>query len=337
MYLSKRQNGFWYIFYTQQNGKKTCVSTGSKIKSEGIRFLSNFQSELKIKQQNKVIPITLQEYEIQFLKYSESVHSDNTSKVFKVTFNFLKEYFGSIQLSDLNHQKLDSYFQDRIKKKGSIYPARKDLINLSSAFNHAIKMGYLIENPCKGFKRFKIPEKMPVFFSEIDFLVLVRNIENQDMKDIVNFAVNTGLRQMEILTLEWNQINFIEKSLILDNRNYLTKSKKVRTIPLNITALQILTGREINKKSKFIFTMDGEPIKQDYISKKFREYVNSAGLSKELHFHSLRHTFASWLVQKGVSIYSVSKLLGHSDIKVTAIYSHLRAEDLMSSVNKLNN
>ncbi len=65
--------------------------------------------------------------------------------------------------------------------------------------------------------------------------------------------------------------------------------------------------------------------------------MRKTSLNSKLNLHSLRHTFASWLVQRGVSIYEVSKLLGHSDIIVTEIYSHLRAEDLRESVNLLNN
>ena len=166
---------------------------------------------------------------------------------------------------------------------------------------------------------------------------LLNVIANKDLTDLIEFAVNTGLRQMEILTLEWNQIDFSNRILILDNRNHLTKSKKIRTIPLNTKALQIITEREREKTTNLIFTYKGLSIKQYFISKSFKTYVKKSNLNPKLNFHSLRHTFASWLVQKGVSIYEVSKLLGHSDIKVTEIYSHLRAEDLRESVNKLNN
>jgi len=229
-----------------------------------------------------------------------------------------------------------NYFENRIRIS-SIYRARIDRINLGSAFNKAIAEKYLLVNPSDGINRFRIPEKQPLFFTEPDFQILINAIDNRDLRDIIEFALNTGLRQMELLTLEWNQINFRDSLLILDNRNHLTKSKKIRTIPLNIKSLQILTARERSKQSNLIFTYDRLPIKQDFISKKFKKYVIKAGLNKKLNFHSLRHTFASWLVQRGVSIYEVSKLLGHSDIKVTKIYSHLRAEDLRDSVNLLNN
>ena len=141
---------------------------------------------------------------------------------------------------------------------------------------------------------------------------------------------------MELLTLQWDQINFRDKLLTLDNRNHLTKSKKIRTIPLNIASMQIIVERESKKTSKNVFTYLDNAITQDQISKVFKKYVLKAKINPQLNFHSLRHTFASWLVQKGVSIYHVSKLLGHSDIKTTEIYSHLRAEDLRSAVEMLN-
>jgi len=162
-------------------------------------------------------------------------------------------------------------------------------------------------------------------------------VEHQDLKDLFRFAVNTGLRQMELLNLEWRQINFKDKYLILDNSSHITKSKKIRTIPLNVVALQILTERERSKRGDLVFTLDDKRITQSFISHKFKKIVKKSGLNPKLNFHSLRHTFASWLVQKGVNIFEVSKLLGHSDIRVTEIYSHLRAEDLLNSVNRLNN
>ena len=336
MNLSKHKNGFYYVYYFKPDGKRTSVSTKSKFKREALEFLSDFKRKNTEREKNKVIPILIKDFQFNFLKYSESIHSENTTKTFKVTFNFLSEHFGNGYLTEITSQKLDGYFQDRINDS-SIYPARKDLINLSSAFNWAVKQKYLAENPCKGFKRFKIPEKQPLFFSEIDFEMLLRVIDKPDIKDLINFAVNTGLRQMELLTLQWNQINFKDKNLILDNRNYLTKSKKIRSIPLNIKALQILTEREGNKSGELIFTLKGESIDQHFLVKQFKQYVIAAKLNPALSFHSLRHTFASWLIQRGASIYSVSKLLGHSNLKVTEIYSHLRSEDLMNSISKLDN
>lgn len=77
-------------------------------------------------------------------------------------------------------------------------------------------------------------------------------------------------------------------------------------------------------------------IKQGWIVHNFKKYVLKANINPKLHFHSLRHTFASWLVQKGISIYGVCKLLGHADIKTTEIYAHLRNDDLRNAVERLD-
>ena len=79
---------------------------------------------------------------------------------------------------------------------------------LHQAFNYAVNNGYLVSNPCKGIKRFKLPEKQPLFYTKEDFQKLLDAIDNEDLRDLVLFAVNTGMRQMELITLEWRKINF---------------------------------------------------------------------------------------------------------------------------------
>ena len=335
MFLSKRKNGYWYIFYQNSNQKKTCISTKSKFKREAISFLSNFRVELKQREKNKVIPITISQFRFHFLKYSESVHALKTTQVYVTTFNKLLEYFGDIQISDINKSKIQEYFQNRINRS-SIYAARKDLICLSSSFNKAVSEKYLTENPCSGIKRYKIPEKQPLFFTEIDFNILLNVIDNKEIKELVIFAVGTGLRSMEILSLEWDQINLKDRTLILDNRHHITKSKKIRTIPLSVNALQILTGLGKTKISDLVFNIEPNKTNQNKLSTAFKKYVYKSKLNPNLKFHSLRHTFASWLIQRGAPIYEVSKLLGHSDLKTTEIYIHVGSEDMRNSINLIS-
>jgi integrase len=157
------------------------------------------------------------------------------------------------------------------------------------------------------------------------------------LRNLINFAVNTGLRQSDLINLEWSQINFKNQTLILDNRNSQTKSRKVHTLPLNMKALQILTERQLGLSGgERVFTYQGKPIKQLFISHKFKKLVTKAGINPQLSFHSLRHSFASWLIQKGVPIYQVSKLLTHSDLRVTQIYAHLSEQNLKNAVELLN-
>ncbi len=336
MYLSKRSNGVYYIFYSNNLGKKTCISTRTKLKSEALSFLTSFRQKLKERESLRTIPITLKDFSFEYLKYSESIHSINTTKSIKSFFHNLISYFGNCQLTDLSKDKLSDYSQDRLKQVSS-YVVKREFAYLSVVCNFAVDKKYLNENPVKGIKKIKLPEKLPLFFSEADFQILLNATDSKDLRDLFIFGINTGLREMELITLRWGQIDFKNRLVILDNRNHLTKSKKIRNVPLNLKALQVVTERQINSASDFVFTYNNEPIKQHFISHKFKKIVIKAGLNPKLNVHSLRHSFASFLVQAGVSIYSVQKLLGHSDLRITSIYSHLRSEDLMDSVNKLNN
>lgn len=243
-------------------------------------------------------------------------------------------FTNNIQVNEITPKLVNDYLRARGKK--SIYTSSKSLRYLRSAFNWAITEKYLTENSCKDIKPIKIPEKQSLFFLETDFQFLIKSNDSKDIRDIVIFAVNTGLRLMELITLQWNQISLKDKYLILDNINHITKSKKIRTLAFNNKALQILNERQF-QNDKNVFTINNLKINPDVLNKKFKQYVISSRLNPKLKFHSLRHTFASWFVQKGVSIYEVSKLLGHSDIKTTEIYSHLSAEDFRKSVNLLNN
>ena len=85
-----------------------------------------------------------------------------------------------------------------------------------------------------------------------------------------------------------------------------------------------------------VFTYLNKPFTQDFVIHRFKKHVRGAKLNDRLNFHALRHTFASWLVQKGVSIYIVSKLLGHADVTTTQIYAHLQTDDLRDVVNSLD-
>jgi len=337
MYLSKRSNGNYYIYFMQPNGKRSCISTKTRIKTEALKFLSQFTYELKERANKKLNSVNLKQFFFEFLKYSESIHSLNHTKSLRTTFNSFNAYLGNILLADLKKEKITAFIEMRLQRVSS-YTVRRDIADLSSAFSYAITKKYLNENLCKGIKKPKIIERLPLFFNDVEFETLLRAIDDTDLKELVTFAVNTGLRQSDLINLEWHQINFQSHSLILDNRNSRTKSGKVHSIPLNIKALQILTDRQIKSPcSQRVFMYQSKPIKQMFISHKFNKFVKKAGLNPQLTFHKLRNTFASWLVQRGVSIYHVSKLLTHSDLRVTQIYSHLRTEDLLKSVELLNN
>jgi site-specific recombinase XerD len=91
----------------------------------------------------------------------------------------------------------------------------------------------------------------------------------------------------------------------------------------------------MKKGSDYVFTKRGFTINNDSVSRKMKTHLRAAGLNDKIHFHSLRHSFESWLVPDEVSLYEVQKLLGQSEIIVTRVYSHLQPAKLHSTVNRI--
>lgn len=336
MFLSKHKSGFYYVYYETSNGKRRSKSTKTKHKKDAIKFLNRFSKIIEEEFYQEVKPITIKRFSFEYLRKSEPHLTWKTIKAYKTTFKMVLNHFGDVYLTDLSKQKVEEYLLKRATEV-SLFVARRDLTNLSAAFNKAVSDGYLKENPCKGIKRYKLPETEPRFYKPEEFEKLISVMNDEDMRDLTIFAVNTGFRQMELLSMVWGQVNFEERLITLDNRAYITKTKRIRSIPLNPDAYEILVKRFARKIEGIekIFTRFGKPINQNRISHNFKKYVYDAKINPKLNFHSLRHTFASWLVQSGVSIYVVSKLLGHSNVQTTEIYAHLRRDDLFNAVNSI--
>ena len=98
---------------------------------------------------------------------------------------------------------------------------------------------------------------------------------------------------------------------------------------------QFPKGIDVDKNNYVFVRVPGIKLNENFISKQFKKSVRAAGLDDKIHFHTLRHSFASMLVQRGVSLYVVKDLLGHEDLSTTQIYSHLQKQNLMDAVNLL--
>lgn len=111
------------------------------------------------------------------------------------------------------------------------------------------------------------------------------------------------------------------------------RSKKINTSNNTPRILRIHPSRRGECKSKYVFCkINGEKFTGDYVSKTFKQACKDAGIDRSIHFHSLRHSFASNLAQSGVSLYTIKELLGHSTIATTEIYSHLNMDSLKDAI-----
>ncbi|OBQ46463.1 tyrosine-type recombinase/integrase [Halodesulfovibrio spirochaetisodalis] len=159
---------------------------------------------------------------------------------------------------------------------------------------------------------------------ESEKLLLELKRRSELWHDISLFALSTGLRSGEIFNLFPEHINLSAKTVAVVD----TKSDN-RVVPLNNAALEVAKAYIARNSGSYLFTtIYGNKIQ--FAGKLYRRAVDACGLNNGIQdrrqrvvFHTLRHTFASWLVQGGTPLAVVSRLLGHSDIKMTMRYSHL--------------
>jgi integrase/recombinase XerD len=123
--------------------------------------------------------------------------------------------------------------------------------------------------------------------------------------------------------------------IVKNDTSFSTKSRKDRIIPMSKIVLELFQKKVSSKQlSVYVFSKSGGiKFNNDYVTKSFKKAVRKAELNDKVHFHTLRHSFASRLVQRGASIYVVKELLGHSDVTTTQIYSHLEQSNLKDVMN----
>lgn len=331
VYLFKRPNGFWYILYTA-DGRTKWKSTKCTNRGDALKKFTEFKELLKTKPK----PNSFSSFVKEFLQYAEATYAKTSIDIFKVALRNFQAIAGECKLTALNYRHVDLYKAERLRL---VKPTTVniELRSLRTILNIAMRWDMLETNPFSKMKPVRIPERIPLFFSKEDFQKFMHAVGDHCMRDVFLFGVITGMRRGEILNLKWSDVNLQEKlAHIQSSTTYRVKAGKRRTIPLGDIAMRLLERRSIARKSEFVFDYNGESFKGDHVAKRFKRFVRKAGLQEGLHFHSLRHTFATWLVQDRVSIYEIQKLLGHSDISVTQIYSHLVSSELHDAVNKIS-
>jgi integrase len=139
--------------------------------------------------------------------------------------------------------------------------------------------------------------------------------------EFIVFALNTGMRQGEILNLQWQDVDFTRGTLVVVMKS---KNGTRRTIPLNTKAYELLASKQgatgVSKGPVFR-TPRGNELKVRFLVREFCEARDRAGIPN-FRFHDLRHTFATRLVQRGIDLYKVQRLLGHKTSHMTQRYAH---------------
>lgn len=188
----------------------------------------------------------------------------------------------------------------------------------------------------------KLPKKLPLVMSEEEVESL---LEAPDMskpsgvrdRAMLEVMYSSGLRVSELVSLQLKQID-AENGII----TIIGKGNKQRSVPIGEFALEYLSkyisevrSRNPGRKGKYVFlNRNGEPISRVYFWKQIKSYALKAGIDKEISPHTLRHCFATHLLENGADLRMVQEMLGHSNIATTQIYTHVSSKRIISAYDK---
>lgn len=346
IFLTKNsRDGIYYVIYTGTDGKRKRKSLKTRDREKAEELFSHYnkpkdldyfetQPDNSNKESNS---ITLKNFATKILTYVQSNFTYNTYLLYKTSLIYLIDFLGAdIFISQITTADIDSFKNECLK---TLAPPTVNihLRNVSASFNLALKWKLLLNNPAKDVTRLKELQREKNIFEQEELNKLIETIDKPAIRILVMFGYYTGGRLSELLNLQWNDIDLKRNVITIRNKEtFKTKTGKIRKIPISNKLRFVIKNMQFTSSEDYLFkTSKEKPYSKDYAGEIVRRAIRKAGLPQQLHFHCLRHTFITELLRKGVNIYYVSKLAGHSNISTTMGYIHTDTEDYRTAINLL--
>lgn len=259
---------------------------------------------------------------------------------------YINPNLGKTRLQDITTIQLNKYFAKMIKNGLSTNTVRKHYDLLKDALKQAKMDDKIYQNPLEQIEPIKIKRKEQNCYTQEELQNLFDIIKGQNIEIAIKLAGMLGLRREEISGLIWENVDFDNNLIkivearvtygkvteVKDTKN--RHSYRVLFLPEELKELLLTIRRKQKKYMKlqkldesdfpYVFCKeDGQPYRPNYISNRFKTILDRNSLP-HIRFHDLRHSFASIANDLGVSLYDISKALGHGDISTTTkIYTHM--------------
>jgi len=248
----------------------------------------------------------------------------------EISLNHLKEFFRGKNLSEITPDAIEKYKLERRAAEISDATINRELACLKTMFNKAIEWERVKTNPAARIKKFREANTQERILTADEMKRLLETA-GPALQPILSLALNTGMRRGEILGLRWRDVDFVKGFILIED----SKSGKARKVPMNGLLFDLL--RDMKREGEFVFpSMDSQGQVQPMrdVKTAFKGACRRAGI-KGLRFHDLRHTAASKMIEAGVDLVTVSRILGHASIQMTMRYAHPTPENMRRAVEKL--
>ena len=283
---------------------------------------------------------------INFIDYFQ----EQTDKRFNSSNNYgnwdsVCKYLGKFCPNDIPINQVDPkfledfkyYLEHTAKTKSNTKLSQNSLYSYFNKVKACLKQAHreelILKNPCdliRGFKQGEVQREF-LTFEELQKTVKAE-CEIPQLKTAFLFSALTGLRWSDINNLIWKDLQFSETNSHWFIRFRQQKTKGVETLPISKQARDLLpqTGEDEDRIFKGLKYSAWHNLK-------LQQWIMKAGISKTITFHCARHTFATLQLTNGTDIYTVSKLLGHRELKTTQVYAKIIDQKKVDAINSIPN
>ncbi len=259
-------------------------------------------------------------------------YSENTIRIYVSMFEEFINYNNSKEINDITEKDILAFLRYLITVRGVSSSYQNQSVNAIKYYYEKVLGGarkfYFVDRPKKE-------KTLPIVLSIEEVSILIKSIDNLKHKCIIMLAYSGGLRLSEIINLQINDIDK-ERGIIRINA---AKGKKDRITLLSKNFFVILQEYfEVYQPKEYVFEgQRGGVYSAASVQKVMRRAVSKAGIGKNATLHSLRHSFATHLLEQGTDLRYIQQLLGHGSIKTTEIYTHITNKGLDKIDNPLDN
>jgi integrase/recombinase XerC len=277
----------------------------------------------------------------QFIRYLEIENdaSKHTLRAYRKDLEAFSEYLG-VKAGDIEMIDVRGFVAQQIKAGLSKTTASRRLASVRSFLNFLCREGFIKSNPAKLVSTPKTEKRLPQFLSVDDVFSLVERpdgigFSHSRDRAILELLYSSGLRVSEVAELNVDDVN--TKEGLVKVRG---KGKKERILPIGSKAIGAIKSYMVEKmllkkKNKAMFiNRSGTRLSDRSIRRIVVKYSRMIGINGQIGPHTLRHTFASHLLQAGADLRVIQELLGHSSLSTTQKYTHLDITHLMDVYDK---
>jgi len=345
-----QRNGNWVTeFYHEGIRYKKSLGKGIS-KTVAKEREAKYRQEIREgKHRVKARRIRFERFAEKYMEHARVNKKPKSAKRNQVSIGQLMPFFRGKLIGSIHPFQVEQYKKARRDTGVSPATVNRDIACLRNMMNKAVEWGYLQVNPIARVKLLREDnEVMWVLSPEEEARLLeecgkVRQRKDaRYLKNLVEFALYSGMRQGEIFGLKWANVHLDENYLLATD----TKTHEDRPVPINETMRKILIRRMENPGSDFVFcNHNGERL--SHLSRGFKSARKKAGLIRwevkdgktvetRFRFHDLRHTFGSRLGMAGVDLKTIMEIMGHRTAKVAMRYQHPSPSHKLEAVKGLD-